>query len=350
MNYKTATAEQILGINISDPEKLFSPNTIEAQFTFLRIKWHPDKCTHPEADDVFARIGNLKDEADERIKTGTWKGRADIQFITSKDGKNWRFTYLKMHKFELGKMYIGNGVVMYVLDEANIDLFDAGIKAITGIKYPRKELKDEFPKLLPRIKLADRKSSIGPVLVIEKKQSEILLSDLIDFVPDIIDPKQTGWITSALYNITTFLDFVGICHNSITPMTVFIDVDKHAVFLYGGWWYATKANGQLKAIPAALVKVFPPKVFKSKKAKTIYDRKAVKVVGLACLGDTSAGSSLLRRTDIPRPIVNWLRAPSSPDALAEYDGWMKVLKKCFGKRVFVKFPHDVSGIYRQEKR
>lgn len=57
------------------------------------------------------------------------------------------------------------------------------------------------------------------------------------------------------------------------------------------------------------------------------------------------GMKLLSRKDIPKPMVSWVRAPSGPEAISEYDGWYQTLKTCFGKRKFIKFDVDVDDIY-----
>lgn len=346
MDPMSLSAEQILGIDPKTPEKLFTKEGFKVQFLRLRKKWHPDTSTLDNTDVVFAHLMDLAETAKGKIATNTWAGEAAIEFSTH-DNKTFRFRYKTMHEFELGKMYIGDKTLMYVLDADQEDLFDAGIKMIREIKYPNSKLEAEFKRFFPKIKLVDKKTSIGLVAVFEKPEGTVLLQDLIDYMPDSrIDPKHVAWITSSLYNVATFLDHVGICHNSILPTTVFVDPKNHAAFLLGGWWFATKTGDALKAIPRELLKVLPNKIFDDKTADTLYDRQAVKGVAVGCLGDpTLVGMSLLSRTDIPSSLVNWIRSPSGPDAVKEYSGWEKTLEKSFGKRKFIKLDIDINDIY-----
>ena len=345
------TANAILDIPLTKPERVFTQLDLEKQWRRLRKKWHPDTTKEHETktgvkpDHVFHHLQQLFKEAEKRVNAGGWVGAAVVTFNT-KAGKTYRFSYRTMHEVDIGKMYVASGLVMFVVDKKNEDLFDNGIKMIKGIDYPP-SLKKEFSRYFPTIKFADKTTDIGLVAIFEKSAESVLLQDWIDYEPDKhIEPKQVAWITSSLYNIATFLDHTGLCHNSIIPTAVFVDPVNHASYLLGGWWYATKAETKLKAVPGALLKTLPDSIFDTKIAKTIYDRKAVRGVAVACLGDPSMlGMSLMTRKDIPKPMVAWVRGPSGTDAIKEFTGWYETLEKCFGERKFIKANVTVDDIY-----
>lgn len=343
MNLLSLSAEQILQIKV--PEKMFSLESFDDDRRRLYRKWHPDRNPLSIAETVFKHVKELAEKTETKIHEGTWKGKSSITFTTS--NKTYKFQYRTMHEFELGKMYIGTKVLMYVVDKKYEKLFANGISSIKGIKYPSDEFKQEFSRFLPKIKMFEKQTDIGCVVVLEKPVNTVLLQDLIDFMPDNkLDPKHVAWIVSSLYNIATFLDFVGICHNSITTANVFVDPKMHAVYLFGGWWYSVKDGSKLEALPSEMSKVLPKKVFDEKIAKTVYDRQAIKGLAIRCLGDPSLiGMKLLIRKDIPKTLLNWLRSPSGPNAIKEFDGWYEVLGKSFGKRKFIKFDVDVNNIY-----
>lgn len=339
------SADEIFKIPESNPERLFTQTDLKKQWQRFSRKWHPDRSNFDPSGKVLAHIQNIYKEAQKHLDSGTWKGAAEIRFTSGK-GKTFRFAYRTMHEIELGKMYVAKGLLMFVVDKDYEDLFNNGIKRIRSIKYPPK-LKDEFVRYFPKIKFVDKTTDIGLVAILEKPQGTVLLQDLIDYMPDNrIDPKHVAWITSSLYNIATFLDHTGVCHNSIIPTAVFIDPANHASILLGGWWYATKNGEKLKAVPSTLLKTLPNEVFDTKISNTKYDRKAVKGVAIACLGDpTMVGANLLIRKDVPKELTSWVRAPSGPDAIKEYDGWYKALENSFGKRKFIKLNVDVDDIY-----
>jgi hypothetical protein len=59
------------------------------------------------------------------------------------------------------------------------------------------------------------------------------------------------------------------------------------------------------------------------------------------------GSSLLKSSDIPKPILAWLRGIDTGNAVKRYDDWFKVLKSAFGKRKFIEMKIDSNKIYRR---
>lgn len=114
MDLLTLTAEQILRIDVENPEKLFSLEDFTAEARRLKMKWHPDRSGESDAGVVFHHITKLAEIAQDRIDNDEWKGRAAIQFLTSQN-KLFRFHYLKMHQVEIGKMYIGKTTLMFVI-------------------------------------------------------------------------------------------------------------------------------------------------------------------------------------------------------------------------------------------
>ena len=343
MKILTLSAQQIL--DATTPEELFTFKGFSKEFSKLRSKWHPDRNLHPRSNQVFTQIGILAEQAKTKITNNTWATDSEITF-TSKANKTFRFKYRSMHKIEVGQMYIGLNAIVFVFEEGFKDLFDNGIERIKAIKYPNDKIKNEFSKLMPVIKFSDNETTIGPVAVFEKPKGSVLLQNLIDYHTDKkIDPKHIAWIGGCLMNISVFLDRTDICHNSITTTSVFIDTANHAVFLIGGWWYATKADTKLKAIPAELLKILPKTMFDDKMSKTEYDRLAIKGVILGCMGDpTLVGSKLLKDKDLPKLMLTWARSPSSSGSLEDYRGWTKVVEQSFGVRKFIEY-EKLTNVY-----
>lgn len=342
----TLSAKEILKIDKINPEKIFSVDIYQLQFRRMRSHWHPDKSSDPQAEEVFKLLMDMGEIAEERIASNTWKTKANLLYKTA-DGKTLRFFYRAFRSFELGKMYIGDTKVVYVLDDEYGQYYKNGIRAINDIKYKDAKLKKVFEPSMPKVVRQD-KTDIGYVVVVEKPKGMILLQDLIDYLPNkTLPPKHTAWVVSRLYNVAAFLELNGICHNSILPTTVFVNPEEHAIAVLGGWWYSTKAESKLKAVPAELIKVLPKEVFKEKKSKTSYDRLAIKGVGIGCLGDsTLIGSRLLMDKDIPKPFLTWLRSPSSANAIKEYEGWDKTLEISFGKKKFIKLDVNINDVYK----
>lgn len=341
-NITKLTATEILKISPSTPEKLFSRDDFNIEFKKLRGKWHPDVNSDPQANEVFVHLVSIAEVARQRINSDSWNGVASITFKVS--NKTYRFKYRRTFTFELGQVYISSTKVLYVVKD-NDDLFSNAIKTIKNINYPNTKFKQEFQRFMPSMEF-NGTADIGKVVIFSKPAKAVLLQDLINYLPKhTIEPVHVAWIVSSLYNTTTFLDHIGICHNSILPSTIFVDMENHGTFVIGGWWYSTIVGKKLKALPIELLKIIPKKALTDKVSDTRYDRQAIKGTAIACLGDSSlVGSKLLLNKNIPLEMLTWLRTPSNNSAVKEFTGWYNTLDKIYGKRQFIKFDTNIDEI------
>lgn len=345
MNVKTLTAEEILEISLDRPERLFTIDNLKEEVRQLNKLWHPDVSKHPDATIVFQRIQFLKKTAEERIANNTWDGPAKLTFWDKDTTSEFIFRYRRVVDFDIGRMYIGQKHIVYVIDSSNEDLFENGIKTIQDIKYPAKKFEDEFKKQMPNI-IRVTHSNIGFVLVLEKTPDLVLLRDLLDYLPNNkMDPRHMAWIMSTLCNLACFLELNNIAHCGLVPDNIWISPANHYAVLLGGWWYARKEGNKLLALPSNVISILPSSVFSDKKAKLSFDRMLIKATGLECVGDTThTGSMVLTDKTIPAGVLNWLRSPSAKSATEEYRNWAKA-REGFGPRKFVELVVDIDKIY-----
>lgn len=343
INGLSMTAESVLACSI--PEQLFNYDSFKEEQVKLQAKWHPDHNSALNAGEVFAHVRKLVEEGREKIRNEQWNGRTTFRF-TSSSGKEYRIRYSKLRMFELGKMLIGKELVAYIIDEQYEDLYKNGVNTIRSFKYKNKNLEKEFTKLMPSIRFAE-KTDKGFIVIISKPEGYVLLQDLIDFLPNNkLPPKHVAWIVSSLYNLLIFLKVHNTCHNGISPATVFVDTTRHSVMILGGWWYSTKTNAKLLALPSKILSILPKGVLEEKISQPVYDRQAMKATAIASLGDPSMnGSRLLFDKDVPKPMLSWLRGPSSSSIIDEYERWYDTLTQSFGERKFTKFEVDISSLY-----
>lgn len=344
-NIKSFTADQILNIQLTTPEKFFSKLDLESEYKTIRAHWHPDKNNDPKSNEVFAHIAHLYKEAVKLITQNIWNGPADLVFKI--DNKSYKLSYKKMHTFELGNVYISSTKICYVLKPEFEDLFRNGIKMIQSIKYPNKKFEEEFKKYMPNIVKIGLGTDIGHVLVLDKTPDVVLLQDLLDYLPEHKLPtRHVAWMMSSLINLACFLEFNKISYLGLTSNSLFVSPEFHSCLLYGGWWYAKPFNEKLLALPSISKKILPASTFVDKVAKPEYDRIMIRGIGLLVLGDKNmTGSSLLKDVEVPKPILEWLRSLTAKTAIDEYTNWSKVLDVAYGKRTFVKLDIDTNNIY-----
>jgi hypothetical protein len=338
----------ILSVPVNRPDKLFSfdsENRTDEVRKLLSI-WHPDRSTDPNATDVFKHIQQLKKSADEQIQDNTWATNGAVLFTCSKTKKIFKFKYLYMKPFELGHMYVNNTKVLYVVKDTFTKLFDNGVKVLQSIKYPAAKYEKEFKKYLPSIAHISKDTNIGHVLIVDKTEDVVQLSNLLQYLPDNkLLPRHTAWIISSLLNTCCFLYYIGISHNAILTDTMFVSPQYHSVVMLGGWWYANPINNKLVGLPAPVINSLPSSVLSDKISKLFFDSMLIKSLAIECLGDTTrVGSKLLKDKDIPGNIVQWLRASTFDNPVTNYKNWDKVLDAAYGKRTFIKLDVDIKHI------
>ena len=337
----------IMAIPKDRPDKLFDVDHVAEQGRKLYSKWHPDRCKEPNADKVFAYIKELKETAISQIGLGDWRGAGKLYY--SVDSKTYKFSYRHMRPFELGKMYIGNTKLLFVLDKDHRNLFDNAVRMMkTGIKYPKDKFKDQFERYMPKIVNVSKGSTIGDVIVLEKTDELVLLKDLLDSLPDRkLPPRHVAWIISSTLNTMCFLHVIGINSNAITSSNMFISPPHHTTVWLSGWWYATANEDRLLALPGELTSFLPSKVLVDKVSKLSHNLLALRAMALEALGDPSkTGSVFLKNPgDIPKPMLDWLRSTPADSPIKEYELWGEALTGAWGKRKYVDLQVNLNEIY-----
>lgn len=337
------SAAAILAIPLDQPERLFRlKDGIAEHYRELAKAWHPDINRDPQAAHVFAYIGRLRDEALKRAAGGLWSPPGVLD-VTDRYGKRFQIKYRARRKFEMGEMLIGMGILVFIIPRAHEQLVLNGVGQIGRLRYPSKDFQKSLERYMPKVERAfETKDSW--VVCIRKEHHEVLLADLIAHLGGRIEPKHVAWIISSLLNLACYLQVSNMTLNALSPSTVFVSPQKHAVSLYGGWWYAQKGGGLLTHLPPATLSLASPRLKALKIAQHELDLASIKAIGRACLGDL-AGGSLRTRPDIPSALSQFLLLPPAKSALAEYDSWPKVLEDSFGPRRYHELKITGDDVY-----
>jgi hypothetical protein len=343
---KAMNAAAILAIPESEPERLFRvPATrLPGAYRELVSRWHPDRNRMPEAASVFSHIVALYNIAKRRAADGSWHPLGLYNFI-GRDGRSFQIKYLAKRGFELGDMLIGKGIVTFIIDKAHEDMVIHGLKQIGTMRYPNEQFRRSLSPHLPCV-TRSVETAKSWVICMRRDPSEVLLSDLIQHLGGQVEPKHLAWIISSLLNLACFLEVSNMTLNAMTPDTVFVSPQKHAVSLYGGWWYAQGAGKLIRHLPPKVFPLASRRLREHKVASAELDVECIRAIGRACLGDPSGGS-LRGRTDVPVPLSRFLQLPSGKSALVEYEHWPKVLEDSFGPRRFHELKVTGDDVYPQ---
>jgi hypothetical protein len=346
MDISSLSGEQILAIPALQPERLFvTPDLMPVRYKELAKRWHPDL---PKGDeDVFKHIAILHTQAKHLIDTDNWQIPGEFSFAS--EGKRYALRYFKTFDFELGKVYLSDTRVTYVIRNEFADLVATARKIVRDFEFPDKETKDVMMRYLPVIKDVF-KTADNIIVMIDKPNDLIRMRDLVEHLGGQIDPKHVAWMVSRMLNHASYLEVTKLSHNDFSLDTLFVCPEHHTICILGGWWYATKVGEKLSALPQRTISNAPSDVIRKKMASVGIDAELVRLTGRELLGKrellgNANGIHLINGT-IPGPMVNWLRLASRGSPVKDYTEWReKILMESFGPRKFVKMNVAASEIY-----
>ena len=341
---ETLSAPQILAIAPTEPERLFSadPTTLRHEFAVLAKCWHPDRNGSSEAAEVLRRVVALYDAAKRKLATGNWSAPDAIR-IDAITGKSFVVKIKRRHEFELGEMAVAVNRVAFLLEKEHTILFDTGLRRIREIRYPDAKTRDDLAKFMPDVE-GVYETAKHHIAILAKAADVVLMKDLVAHIGGQLPPKHTAWIVSSLLNLACFFEVTGLTHNAISSETIFVTPKHHAVYLLGGWWYAAPTGSRIKLLPETSYELMPRSMMTCKRADSRLDLESIRALGRTILGD-STGLGLVDRKDLPKPMANFLRLPSSGSAIEDYRAWGQVLQDSFGPRRFTELPISSSDVY-----
>ena len=346
MNTMTGlSAETLLAIPPTEPERLFTGDAEQAkrEFRALAAIWHPDRRPVAGTTEVFQHLTRLYDAAVRKLRSGLWIMPGQLT-IRASDGAVYQLHYRKARDFELGRMFLGDRIVAYVIDPAYSDLVENALQMIDRLPCANPQMAAEMQPALPdtvrRIETAGHR-----VLVLRKTPDLLLLGDVLDHFSGRLEARQVAWIISSLLNLACYLDYARLAHNAVLADTVFISPPQHRSALLGGWWYTVPQGQRLLALPATALEYAPSGVTRRQCGAIGTDLELIRALGRELLGDVT-GARLIRDHAAPPPMLDWLRFPAPRSAIEDYHTWQhRVLTASFGPRRFVKLDLSADDLY-----
>lgn len=347
MDHATLTADDILDIPETAPERLFSaPDApaIKKVVQLLSMKWHTDRSSDPRAGAVFDRVRKLGDSAAAKIADGTWETPGLLR-LTSTAGAKFELRYASKLSVDMGTMYVGRSAIGFDIPTANLDLLENAERQINGLTYANAAMRDEFSRYFPVIRRKVETPS-GTLLILNKTPDVLLLQDVLAYYGGKMPARHVAWVISRLLNIACYLERQGkVAHNAIGPDTVFISPQHHSACLLGGWWFTAGLGERLLAAPQRMVLSAPPDVLQKKVGDSRTDMEMIKALGRELLGDAT-GVRLAKDSAVPPALVDWLQLSTHQSAVATYREWQdRILIDAFGERRFVEMTLTHETLY-----
>lgn len=323
-------------LEVTEYGELFEPSLelIKNKFLELAKEFHPDTCLEARATEAFAHITALKDEAIENLNEGIWKKPGRISFEMKRGG--WiSFEYNSESEFEIGRTYVGEDRVMFLIEGEHLEYYNNAISKIAGLSFADSNMKEEFEKVLPRlVRQGVTKSGYG-VMIITKDKDEYPLMDILKRMGNRLDPRHVAWIISRLCSICCYLQYSNIVHNGLAIDNLFINPKMHTVSLLGGWWYAVRANEKMIGTTKDVYEVMSDKCRSTGIAELSTDQEMVHEIAKQLLDNKSLVFKPGECTDIPAAMATWIRNGSGGCAFDEFENWNKTLDDSWGRRRFV---------------
>jgi hypothetical protein len=337
------TAKDIL--QIQEPGGLFSGRvtTLRQEYMELARRWHPDRCGILESDKVMAHINELYRQGKVLLAKGRWIANNYARF-TEINGSSIEVGFRKIHDFELGKMYIGDRQVLFLIKAKHRDLWVNARKIPTMFAYANCNMKAEVEQYLPKVTASFETIDDHLGLVIAKAPDMLLLRDVLRYYHGTMPHYHVAWILSTLYNLIAYLDYARLSHNALSPDTYFIRPQAHAGALLGGWWYAVSQGARMRGVPANSFAILPPQVKAEKRGSILTDLEAIRAIGRELLGDRN-GTRLMDLEGVPQPLLNWLRGAPDSDAVTDYARWQEVILVSYGMRRYRELSLTAGDVY-----
>lgn len=347
---KNYTAEQILAMTKAGDLFTNDPVICKVEYRELSKHWHPDTNHNSKSQDVFCKIGELYTSALKDFETGTWNKSNFIKLALT-NGSHVEITYLDTFNFELGRCYVTNTKVIYVLNNKADKYIQALKTGLNNIVYRDKDMQDYFSRFFPKnIKFRKISDTDEHFLVFDKTSDVFPLKNLIDYFNKVglqNKDKHIAWMITRLLNIAVLFNRSGLVHNGITLENCFVSPHYHTILLYGGWWYSTKSGEKMIGVPRSVYEVMPISAKTSKTSSFITDLESIKLLGRQLFGSTNC-RKLVEDTKVPKPIADFLVSGSSSDALKELKNWDKALELAYGERKFIPLEVTSEDLYEKE--
>lgn len=261
------------------------------------------------------------------------------------DGNYYTMNFRIKHIFELGKIYIGNNLILYLIDGKYEKMAVNAISKLNSIKYTNNDMKKEFDKYLPQLKESFRTMSGELGIVIKKDEDLILLRDLLTYCKGKIPINEISYILNSLYNIVCFINYNGLTHNGITVDSYFVSIKNHYGALLGGWWYAVESGRNLLGVPNEISNTMNYEINQTSKANSIVDLESIKVIGRILL-DCNRSIMLSMDKNIHRNLMIWLGENASDNPFDESCKWTNISSK-IQKENFIRFNIDKNDLYKK---
>lgn len=306
---------------------------IRSLFRTYAKRIHPDVCNDPQAQKAFSKLNKLYESALNHISNHTWEETGSVQIsqkIILKGVKD-------ISSFELGARYVTDTQVAYIFDSGKDKYWYQYVTMAKLVKYGNTKMTDLYSNRMPVFnKVIDHMSADRRAIILDKTADVYPMDLFLKAYSEQLSGRDIAWMISRMCDLLCFLQYNSIVLNGFTKENLFINPERHSLFIFGGWWYSTMVGYPMLGTNKTVYSCMSPLTKTNKLSTFQTDIESMRHLASELIKD---------KTDIPKPILDWIDAGSSDDPIKEYSWWNKVLDAAYGKRKFVVFEADPKKIY-----
>lgn len=270
--------------------------------------------------------------------------------ITAPNGKTYEFDCHYEYDIKLGKMYVTESNIVFVIKEKSKKYYDNYIAKTKRYLKLDKEVWKRIEYMLPKVSKHFKDVDGNWIIIVDKPCKIYPLREILNYYDGKLQPEYVASIITRLYNFVCYMEIVGMNHNGITIDNLFFAPgrtveegdeytveDMRIVGVFGGWFFTTWANEKLQGVPKEVFETMPAICKKTGYSSFEVDELSIKRIARELLGD-STGENLV---NVPEPFVRWVNSSDiHKNAYEEFCAWERTRKLSFGKHRFVEM--DVS--------
>lgn len=347
---KLTTADEV--IKASTPRQLFDMNlaTLEAQKDEYLELFKPAPYNTVKHFMASQRVIQLYRMALELLES---PDHDTTLRLVSKDGHNiLPFCVYNSYDSKLGTMHVSDTRIIFVVHGEYKEYYENYIQKASSFTKISKDIWDKVNYSLPKLVNHFECESSDFAIIIKKPKNRIYpLREILEYCGGSLSAEIVASILTRLHYFSCYLDIIGITHNAITIDNLFFSPgnfvekgqkvaleDIRIVGVYGGWFFSTWADEQIKGMPKEVLDVAPKSVKEHGFSSFAVDSLAIKRVARELLGDPTGANYA---SEVPEPLATWLNTSSvEKNAYEQFYTYDDVISQSFPERRFV--PLDIS--------
>lgn len=266
--------------------------------------------------------------------------------ISDPDGNVHSFSCEYVYDIKLGKMYVADEHVVFIIDERHESYYKNYIEKANNLPKLHKDVWKNIQYMLPDV-IHHFQCLNGDFAIIVKKPCKIYpLREILNYFEGKLAPEYVASIMTRLYNFVCYLDVIGMNHNGIVLDSLFFAPgrlvregdsytvnDMRIVGVYGGWFFSTDSTEKIKGLPREVYEVLPSSCKYSGFATFEVDELCIRRLAKELLGNSTNG--------VPSVLTQWINNTFvEKNSYEEYVAWEKVRNQAFDGHRFVHM--DVS--------